>query len=79
MDTNQKKQALKAHHLVVSSAKVKGITWQIIPPYLHKPNQDKTRKDIEIKIDDDVNKAYDYIAKYSRMNVNEVINIFKES
>lgn len=61
------------------TAKIKGITWLIKPPYLHKPNNDKKRKDIELKIDDDLNKAYIYIAKYSRISVNEVIEKFKEN
>jgi len=59
------------------TAKVKGITWQIMPPYLRKPNTDKSRKDIELKIDDDLDKAYTYIAKYSRMSAGEVKHIFE--
>lgn len=58
-------------------AKIKGIEWLIQPPYLHKPTTDKNRKDIELKIDDDPGKAYNYIAKYLRMDVNEVMKAFK--
>lgn len=60
------------------TAKIRGVTWQIVPPYLHKPNTDKKRKDIEMKIDYDLNKAYAYIAKYSRIDESEVIEKFKE-
>ena len=58
--------------------KIKGITWLIQPPYLRKPTDDKNRKDIELKIDDDLDKAYRYIAVYHRIDVGVVVEAFKE-
>ena len=58
-------------------SKIKGITWLIQPPYLHKPTDDKNRKDIELRIDDDPDKAYSYIAKYHRIDVSEVMEAFR--
>ena len=58
--------------------KIKGIWWHIDPPYLRKPTNDKNRKDIELKIDDDLSRAYNYIAKYLRMDVSEVIEAFEK-
>ena len=58
--------------------KIKGIWWLIDPPYLRKPTNDKNRKDIELKIDDDLNKAYNYIAAYLRIPVEDVEEAFEE-
>lgn len=59
------------------TAKIKGVTWKIKPPYLYKPIDDKNRKDIQLKIDDDLEKAYTYIARYLRMDAGEVKHTFE--
>ena len=58
--------------------KIKGITWLIDPPYLRKITDEKNRKNIELKVDDDLNKAYRYIAVYLRIPVEDVKVAFEE-
>ena len=59
------------------TAKIKGITWQVDPPYLIKLTDDKKRKNKELKIDGDLSRAYSYIAKYHGIEEKEVIKTFK--
>ncbi len=57
---------------------INGITWLIDPPYLRKPTNDKNRKDIELKINDDLDTAFNYIAIYLRISVEDVRAAFED-